>query len=267
VDISLDYTYRPRQRAWDNTRGVARLRALFEARTPDFIRLLQDFGRFRPNFEAIALRNAAESLEPCWINDWIPGLDSASIYGLLALNNPSVYLEVGSGYSTKFARQAIRDHGLQTKIVSIDPQPRANIDQLCDQVIRAQCEDIEEGAFANLPADTVLFVDNSHRAFQNSDVTVFFTEILPALPKGVIWGLHDIYLPDDYPLEWGGRYWNEQYLLMTYLLGGAADDLVLMPNAYLSRHPVLSASVNELFAGDALRDVSRGGGCFWMQRT
>ena len=37
-------------------------------------------------------------------------------------------LEIGSGNSTKFARRAIRDHRLCTRITSIDPHPRAEID-------------------------------------------------------------------------------------------------------------------------------------------
>ena len=36
----------------------------------------------------------------------------------------------------------------------------------------------------------------------NSDVTVFFCEILSVLPKGLVFGFHDIYLPFDYPDIW-----------------------------------------------------------------
>ena len=64
-----------------------------------------------------------------------------------------------------------------------------------------------------LSAGDMVFIDNSHRAFQNSDVTVFFTEVLPALPAGVAYGIHDIFLPDDYPAGWSDRFYNEQYLL------------------------------------------------------
>ncbi len=103
---------------------------------------------------------------------------------LLALHNPSVYVEVGSGNSTKFARRAVQDHGLRTRIVSIDPYPRREVDAICDEVIRHPCEDMDMTFFADLPGDAMLFVDNSHRSFQNSDVTVFFMEILPVLRHG-----------------------------------------------------------------------------------
>lgn len=54
----------------------------------------------------------------------------------LAAGNPATYLEVGSGNSTRFARRAITVHGLRTRIVSIDPEPRAVVDELCDEVVR-----------------------------------------------------------------------------------------------------------------------------------
>ena len=54
--------------------------------------------------------------------DW-PRHDAAP-HAMTALNRPRRVIEVGSGNSTKFIRRAIRDHGLPTAIVSIDPQPR-----------------------------------------------------------------------------------------------------------------------------------------------
>jgi len=56
-------------------------------------------------------------------------------------------------------------------------------------------------------------VDNSHRCFQNSDVTVVFLDVLPRLRSGVIIYIDDVYLPYDYPPEWSMRYYSEQYLL------------------------------------------------------
>ncbi len=35
-----------------------------------------------------------------------------------------------------------------------------------------------------------------------------------------MYGIHDIFLPNDYPTEWNNRFYSEQYLLMMYLLGG-----------------------------------------------
>src|SRR5260221_641898 len=84
---------------------------------------------------------------------------------------------------------------------------------VCDEVIRMHCEDLGADFFAQLGPSDLLFADNSHRSFPSSDVTVFFLEIVPALPAGLVYGIHDIFLPQDYPRDWAGRMYNEQYLL------------------------------------------------------
>lgn len=140
-------------------------------------------------------------------------MDSVAIYGFISENKPVRYYEIGSGNSTKFAKQAIKDYKLQTRILSIDPNPRAEIDSICDQVVRKPLEEVNLNIFEDLEAGDVLFIDNSHRSFMNSDVTVVFLEILPRLKPGVFVEFHDIYLPFDYPQEWDTRYYNEQYLL------------------------------------------------------
>ena len=83
-----------------------------------------------------------DSSRPFWANDWFPPFDGASLYGLIAERSPQRYIEVGSGISTRFARQAISDLDLQTRIVSIDPHPHTVIDTLCDEVVRSRMEDV-----------------------------------------------------------------------------------------------------------------------------
>ena len=166
------------------------------------------------------------------------------------------------------ARRAIKDHGLRTKIISIDPFPRAVIDDLCDQVIRTGLELCDLSIFSDLDRGDVVFIDNSHRSFQNSDVTVFFTEVLPTLNSGTLWSVHDIFLPHDYPGEWLGRFYNEQYLLMTYLFGGAAGDTIEIPVAYIAQSPDLMASFTAaLGASPPWGKTPLVGGSFWMHKN
>jgi hypothetical protein len=248
------------------TPGGRAVLAMLRRRHQAIADTLVSFRRLQSALDRIPLRGDPEGIEPYWLNGWMPGLDAVSIYAFLALRNPEVYLEVGSGNSTKFARRAISDHGLRTKIISIDPFPRANIDRLCDDVVRAPLEDVPADRFASLPDNSLVFIDCSHRAFQNSDVTVFFTELLPLIPVGSIWGLHDIFLPQDYPAVWANRYFNEQYLLTAYLLGGSQMDDILLPNAYVADEPELSTIVADLFANALFEPVQKSGGCFWMER-
>jgi hypothetical protein len=262
--IRLGYAFTPKDRG--KNPFLSRIIDTPDARAT-YASVLRSFEQFKPYFNHIAISGNKHEETPYWLNGWIPGLDALSLYGLAATRNPSIYIEVGSGNSTKFVRQSIRDHNLKTKVVSIDPQPRANIDRLCDTIHRVRCEDLDLAIFADLPSDAVLFVDNSHRAFQNSDVTVFFTEILPALPAGVIWGVHDIFLPYDYIPDWHKRYYNEQYLLASYLLGGARRDEILLANWFITHDHELSNIVHGIFDHPYCRPIKKGGTCFWCNRT
>jgi len=140
-----------------------------------------------------------DQTQPSWNNGFLPGLDIIGIYTLLTHYRPKKYIEVGSGNSTKVAYKAKRENQLNTQIISIDPQPRAEIDQLADEVIRKPFENIDFDVVDHLEANDILFIDNSHRILPNSDAMVFFMETLPRLKKGVIVHIHDIYLPYDYP--------------------------------------------------------------------
>lgn len=191
--------------------------------------------------------------EPYWQNIFFSGLDAIVLYGLLGQRRPARYFEVGSGNSTKFARRAVRDLELQTEIISLDPRPRAEVDTLCDCVIREALEDVEMSVFDRLDAGDVLFIDSSHVVFENSDVTVFFLEVLPRLKPGVIVHLHDIFLPFDYPSLWADRHYSEQYLLAAYVLGGASRLHVMAPLAYMSHDPALAALVDATWSTPVLQ--------------
>jgi len=218
-------------------------------------------------FKNIALEAPLDSIEPGWINRWIPPLDAASLYFLIHSYRPRRFIEIGSGVSTKFIRRALSDCGLTTSLESIDPFPRAEVDSLCDVVHRVPFEDAPLDVFDSLAHNDIVFVDNSHRAFQNTDVTVFFTEVLPRLPSGVVYGLHDIMLPADYPEEWEARMYNEQYLLAAYLIGGHGGDEVLLANSWLGRSEDFHDDIREVFKfSNAVQARSLGGGCFWMRR-
>jgi hypothetical protein len=108
-------------------------------------------------------------------------------------------------------------------------------------------------------------MDGSHRCFMNSDVTVFFLEVLPLLRPGVILHIHDIVLPFDYPESFKEWYWNEQYVLAAYLLGMRDSVRILMPSQYVSSTPEL----RECLKPQLLPNVGTGGtwfegGSFWF---
>jgi hypothetical protein len=219
--IKLDYPVDPTPRYGYGKPPHYQLAALFAAARPLLAQRIREWLEHTARFEAIGYEAPADAAAPHWSNSYFTGLDAVALMATLAEHRPALYLEVGSGNSTKFACRAIQDHGLATRVVSIDPQPRAEIDRLCDEVIRQPFERTSVEVARRLRPHDVLFIDDSHRSFTNSDVTVFFLETLPALAPGVLLHLHDIFLPYDYPPVWADRYYSEQYLLAAYLLGAA----------------------------------------------
>lgn len=202
---------------------------------------------------------------PAWNNGFLPGLDIAVLYTMLAEWKPKRYVEIGSGNSTRVAFKARQDHGLATRITSIDPYPRAEIDRLTDEIIRAPFETTDPAVLLELEAGDILFIDNSHRVLPNSDATVFFLEVLPALRKGVIVHIHDIYLPYDYPQDMCDRFYSEQYPLAAFLLANPDRYKTLLPNYFVSEDAPLRDIVRELWDHPNLAGVERHGGSYWLE--
>jgi hypothetical protein len=234
-----------------------------------FFEKIEILAKYKNRFRAIAVDSGGDC-DPFWNNGWLPPMDAASLYGFLAERNPRWFVECGSGNTTKFAARAIRDNGLRTKIISIDPQPRAEVDALCDEVFRVPFEEMDLAFFYELTNEDVFLIDNSHRSFPGSDVTVFFTEVLPILPSGILYALHDIFLPYDYPEEWDKqhRLYNEQYLLQTYLQGGANGDAVFFPCQFIANDRELRGFIDTKFnvPEEKLPCTIGGGSLFWMKK-
>jgi hypothetical protein len=203
---------------------------------------------------------------PAWNNGFLPGLDIVALYTFIRTKEPGLYIEIGSGNSTKVARKAVKDGNLSTKIVSIDPYPRAQIDHLADEVIRLPFEkvkDVKELA-RRFRAGDILFIDNSHRVLPNSDATVCFLELIPQLEPGVIVHIHDIYLPYDYPQDMCDRFYSEQYMLAMMLLANPEKYKVLFPCFFVSQDKALSSELNPIWHHENSKGVEQHGGSFWF---
>lgn len=232
--ILVDYPVKVSHRYGYGKPPHRQLLVLLEAGRSEYAKRLSGFCLLRDSLSQIPDRSTTEALEPCWGQRWFCSLDAVALYGMLFEFRPRRFVEIGSGHSTKFARRAIREHSMPTRITSIDPAPHTEIDQLCDSVIRQPLEEVDLGVFDELEPGDFLFIDSSHRSFTNSDVTVVFMDVLPRLRTGVVVHFHDIFWPYDYPPEWADRYYSEQYLLGAYLLGdGASKVKVILPIGFI----------------------------------
>ena len=225
---------------------------------------LETIRGYGERFTSIAV-SASDPRDPQWLNGWQPGLDSGALYAFVSARAPRLYIEIGSGVSTKFARRAIEDGGLSTRIVSIDPGPHTEVDELCDSLVRSRLEEAELSVFEELAAGDVVFFDGSHRVFMNSDVTVFFLEVLPRLPPGVLVAIHDVYLPHDYQPWVAERYWSEQYLLAAYLLAGNSHFETILPAWYVWTTERFRPLIDAIWEHPDLARVERHGAAYWLE--
>lgn len=188
--------------------------------------------------------------------------DAEVLSAIVTLYRPKRIVEIGSGNSTRLFRTSVNHNGLSSRITSIDPRPRRDIDRFADKIVRTCVETLPDGRmFEALEENDILFIDSSHDVRAGSDVTWLMLSVLPVVRPGVIVHFHDIFLPYEYPKEWiisNGWPWNEQYLLQAFLTGNV-DFEVLWPGYYLQQTiPDFAAHFRQWRKVDARS--------FWMRR-
>ncbi|MFC4172142.1 class I SAM-dependent methyltransferase [Microvirga sp. GCM10011540] len=195
------------------------LRPVFEAARPSFADLLDTI-----ESHADDLRRILKGRGPARFDqDWFPRLDAAAAYALVRREKPRRIVEIGSGHSTRFMARAVQDGGLATRIICIDPSPRAALAQLDVEHRPILLEEADPAVFDALREGDILFIDSSHIAMPGTDVDRLLLNVLPRLAPGTLIHIHDITLPDAYPEVWSWRSYNEQIPVGTLLQGGAYE--------------------------------------------
>lgn len=169
--------------------------------------------------------------------------DAEYWYQMIRTVKPAHIVEIGSGYSTLMAIRAIRknrqeDSGYRCEHICIEPFGYAWLAGKDIKLITERVEKVDRSLFSRLGANDILFIDSSHMIRPGGDVLHEYLELLPALNKGVIVHVHDIFTPRNYPRKWlmdDVRFWNEQYLLEAFLTHNTNWQVIGALN-YLKNH-------------------------------
>lgn len=153
-----------------------------------------------------------------------PG-DAEYLYCMVRQYRPRRIIEIGSGYSTLMAQQAVlqnrkEDPAYDCIQTCIEPYEMPWLEKTGVEVIRKVVEAVDPALFASLGRNDLLFIDSSHIIRPQGDVLFEFLEVLPLLGPGVVIHVHDIFLPRDYTKRHVVDeviFWNEQYLLEAFL--------------------------------------------------
>lgn len=213
--------------------------------------ILSALPQFRPRFDTF--RDATKNdVGFSFANSFFHSPDAEVFYTLIRTRKPARIIEIGSGHSTKIARQAILDGKLNTRLISIDPQPRTRIDSLADECVPEPAEHVDRALFASLCAGDILFIDSSHEMRPGNDCVLLLLGVLPQLHPGVIVHVHDIFLPFDYPLEWAATTaWAEQYVVQALLNSDPQWETLWMAHYLFKTQPVLAKTFPDWKTGDA----------------
>lgn len=195
-------------------------------------------------------------------NDYWASRDAEPAWAIVCDLRPTRIVEIGSGNSTRLFREAIDTQGLGTELVSIDPNPRVDIQRAATRIIKRNVESLPEKEIAALigPGD-FLFIDSSHDVRAGNDCVHLFLKVVPLLPAGAVIHVHDIFLPYEYPREWmiDFQWWQfrEQYLVQA-MLQESDRYRVLWAGHYAQR---TIPGFEDYFAGPMSRAAS-----LWMRK-
>lgn len=197
-----------------------------------------------------------------WNNPAFSFADAMAYWCMLRRFRPATVLEVGSGFSTLIACEAVRRNGTG-RVVCVEPFPKPWLGQLPIELVQRRAQDLDLAFFhGHLEPGSVLFLDSTHTVKTGSDCLHLYLRILPRLDRHLYVHVHDIFLPAGYPRAWLEErdvHWTEQYLLLALLLGNPSLRVLFGSNY----HALHNRAMLDAFLGGRTRS---GGGSFWFER-
>lgn len=197
--------------------------------------------------------------------------DAVVYWAMLNRLRPSRITEIGSGFSSALALDAIDILGLPTVCTFIDPFPEVARTATAPlrphhRIVPRRVQDTELEEFQALSAGDILFIDSSHVLKTGSDVHFELTEILPRLNSGVIVHFHDVFANFEYPEQWvldANHSWNEQYALHVFLLFNEVFRIQYFNHWFAATFP---QEIRKRCPQQADRILLNPGGGLWLER-
>lgn len=147
------------------------------------------------------------------LNQFFMSVDSEIYYSLIRYYRPKKIIEVGAGFSTILAWEALnKNTGSSSELIAIEPKPSKRLEAFYKKkflLLKEEVQDMPLSLFKSLNIGDILFIDSSHVYTSGSDVEFLFKNVLPILQPGILIHFHDIVLPSPCNEIYGSD-WNEQ---------------------------------------------------------
>jgi hypothetical protein len=241
-----------------------------ELRLPYQLELLDQLAAYRQEYDGLPVDPTPDGgfHHDNGLYGWV---DAAIYWAMLRHHRPRRVWEVGSGFSTMLAAQALaeasrQDPNYRPELVAIEPYPREFLPEVegLTRLVQQRVQDVPAADFEALQEGDVLFIDSSHVLRAGSDVQYLYLEVIPRLAPGVLVHAHDIFLPAEYPEGWvlrERRFWTEQYLLQAFLAYNEQFEVLLSTAALHLAHPEHLQATFACYAPG-----SGTPGSFWFRR-
>lgn len=199
-----------------------------------------------------------------WKNPAFSYADAMAYYCIIRHYKPNKILEIGSGFSTIVANEALLKNNNGGGLILIEPYPKDFLYNLeaVEQIIKKFVQDIPSDELISLIETVdIWFIDSTHTVKIGSDCLYIYLKIMPEIKKNILVHTHDVYLPFGMPQKKAldlHIYWTEQYLLYAYMLDNPKIK-VLFGSFYAKK--CLSEYSQKLMNGK----YGDGGGSIWYE--
>jgi hypothetical protein len=235
------------------------------------LQMLREFS-FEDELIKLPIEQPGNEVTYFYDNNYFESGDAEFFYSMIRYLKPQTLVEIGSGFSSLLAIEAIaanrhQNPGYACKHVCIEPFERPWLEKLPVELIRLPVERCDKSLFVDLNANDILFIDSSHVIRPQGDVLCEYLEILPMLKVGVFVHIHDVFTPRDYLPEWlidRNLFWNEQYMVEAFLSFNTSFAVVGALNYLKHHHAAELAGKFPVFARQAER---REPGSLWLRRV
>lgn len=170
--------------------------------------------------------------------------DAVLFYSWIRRYRPKKIIEIGCGFSTHFAVDAILRNEEETPILCIDPEPRTPLPKKSFvQHLAKKAEEIPLETFSLLERGDILFFDSSHTQLE---AEYHVEKILPLLAKGVFIHHHDFVTLQDIVGPATHPEYEESRFLRGFYENALDQYRILVANYYIrKKHPEIVARFPE----------------------
>lgn len=205
--------------------------------------------KYKSEYEAFPRDKPSPDYRDYYVNNnRFETVDGEVLYCMVRHFRPGKMIEIGSGFSTLVAAQAIQknkaeDSSYNCEFIAIEPYPLEFLMKGfpgLTRLIEEKVQDVPLDEFLSLKENDILFIDSTHMLSIGNDVHYEQLEILPKLAKGVVAHIHDIFVPAEFPrylMEKHFLFFTEQYLFQAFMSFNDSFE-VLWAGSYLClNHP------------------------------